>query len=133
MSFYDLVYEWWVGDGQNALEGIPGSACVPPVTPPVIDECSGEVISPVHGAVLSDEMIIEFLRSSPAARDSFYRLLPVMSLEEQARLTALINGPAKYLKADQKELDRVFVRAMNGMPQVRRGPGPLPPGDPRRR
>lgn len=126
------LFEWWVEEGQNLLEGIPGSALDPPEAPPQINTCTGEIEYKIAGAHLSDAMIVSCLRSSPAARASFLRLVPTMTLEEQERLMALYNGPARYLKADPKAADEVFMRAMNGLSQARPGPGPLLPGDPRR-
>jgi hypothetical protein len=124
--------EWWIVEGQNTLRGIPGSAFDPPINPPIIDPCTGELLNPIHGAVLSDEMIICFLRSNPAARASICRLLPLCSLDEQARLQAILDGPGRWLKSDPKIQEEAFQRAMNGTPQVRIGPGPLGPNDPRR-
>jgi hypothetical protein len=78
-------------------------------------------------------MIIDLLRSVPAARDSICRMLDTLTPDERVRIQALIDGPGKYLKPDPKAANAAFVRAMNGMPQVRTGPGPLPPNDPRRK
>lgn len=124
--------EWWVEDGINHLKGIPGSAFDPPIDPPIIDECTGQILNIHHGAVLSDEFIICFLRMVPAARDSFCRMIRYCSLEEQERLQALIDGPGRFLKPDPKANDAALMRNQNRLPPISYGPGPLAPGDPRR-
>jgi hypothetical protein len=125
--------EWWAAEGINFLKGIPGSALDPPQSPPQIDECTGEALNLIHGAVLSDDSIICFLRSIPDARESICRMLDTLTPEERVRIQGLIDGPGKYLKPDPKVSNAKFVTAMNGTPQVKTGPGPLPPGDPRRK
>jgi len=127
------LIEWWYEEGINFLKGIPGSELDPPQDPPQVNECTGESQNLIHGAVLSDEMITNILRSSPEARDSICRMLDTLTAEERVRIQGLMDGPGKYLKPDPKESDAAFVRAMNGTPQFKTGPGPLPPGDPRRR
>ena len=122
--------EWWVQDGINFLKGIPGDAFNPPMPPPTIDQCSGEVQNLWHGANLSDEFIVCFLRSVPAARDSFCRMIKFCSIEEQARLYALWD--ASPILRDPKADDDALMANQNQLGPLKRGPGPLLPGDPRK-
>lgn len=130
-------YEWWIQDRvQNTLSGIPGSE-VDPMLQALIDSgdpCLDQATldSLIHGAVLPDDAIVDFLRSVPAARDSVCRLLPTMTAEEQERILRLLNGPGATLKPDPSAWDQTFMTRLNGVNQYRTGPGPLKPGDPRR-
>lgn len=126
------VLEWWIADGVNFLEGIPGEAFDPAVDPPIIDECTGEILYVYHGANLSDHMIICLLKTVPEARASARRLLPTLDPDERARIQSFFDGPARELNQDPEEYKRTFMRRMNGMPQISNGPGPLAPDDPRR-
>lgn len=78
--------EWWINNiGQNMLKGIPGDTDNP--------------------AFLPDAYILDFLARIPEARNSFERLLPLLSSEEQSRLSQLKQSAFKH----QNFLDPIVV------------------------
>ncbi len=101
--------EWWFNNsGLNLLKGV-----------------LGDEDNPIR---LPDESIISFLRSIPAARDSFNRLVPTMLEDEQIRLRAMASGSAKYLTSEylyadheQAMQNRMGVRTAGKFGGTRRG------------
>lgn len=76
-----IQMEWWFNNsGLNLLKGV-----------------AGDEGNPLR---LPDASIIAFLRSIPAARDSFNRLVPTMLEDEQIRLQTIASGSAKYLASE---------------------------------
>lgn len=69
----------------------------------------GDDTNPIR---LKDEVIIDFLRRIPAARDSFNRLYPSMLDEEKERLDTL-SVSAKYAQPDFTAVEDSFQRRLN--------------------
>lgn len=85
--------EWWLNNsGLNLLKGVEGDEDNPPR--------------------LTDEYILSFLRTIPAARASFNSLVPNMLEEEQDRLRALA-ASAQFMSPDYKAVEDRFQSALN--------------------
>jgi len=61
---------------------------------------------------LSDDMILYFIRTIPAARTAFEQTVPQMLPEEQERLRALAMS-AQYMQPDSKAVEDAFQSALN--------------------
>lgn len=86
--------EWWYNNsGLNLLKGV-----------------EGDTDNPIR---LPDATIIQFLRTIPAARDSFNRLVPTMLPEEQDRLRGAIAVSATYMLPDYKQAEDRFQARQN--------------------
>ena len=71
----------------------------------------GDADNPI---LLSDDYIVAFLLTIPAARESFARVVPNMLPEEQTRLNALRDeGIAVDLAFDYKAVSDNFMRTQN--------------------
>lgn len=98
--------EWWINDvGENMLAGDPCDPC-----------------NPIR---LGDEAIVEFMQHIPAARDSFFRLVPTMLPGEQARLNYLAEGVAGPEPLTWDTITDTFQHRQNVT--VRRGGAWRPP------
>ena len=85
--------EWWLNNsGLNLLKGV-----------------EDDEDNPIR---LSSVMILSFLRTIPAARDSFNRLMPSMLEEEQERLRGLAIS-AQFVQPDYKAVEDAFQSAQN--------------------
>lgn len=80
--------EWWMDGERNNLGGIPSDGVT------------------INTAILPDHFIVDFLRRIPAARDSFERLVPTMSPEEQTRLQRLWDSAMARELSDSIRDDR---------------------------
>jgi len=86
---------WINAQGQNTLKGSP--------------------TNPLNPIIIPDENILEFLKQYPKARQDLYSLLPILDLDEQARLEGLIEQHKTILVDEiypQVEEDR-FQSKMN--------------------
>jgi hypothetical protein len=88
---------WWFDEqGRNNLAGIPGDTDNP--------------------AVLPDHVILDFLLNIPAAKEAFKATVPLMSVDEQARLNGIVaRNPlalAPFSFNDQQQSD-VFMSLQN--------------------
>tara|TARA_B100000424_G_scaffold271371_1_gene273829 strand:- start:892 stop:1266 length:375 start_codon:yes stop_codon:yes gene_type:complete len=75
----------------------------------------GSYTNPSNLLALPDEMILDFLKRYPKAREDFHKLLPSMLPEEQARLEELTQAhPSVFTSeiAPQEEEDN-FQSSMN--------------------
>lgn len=100
--------EWWFNNsGLNLLKGV-----------------EGDTSNPIR---LSDATIVLFLRTIPAARSSFNRVVPSMLEDEQIRLRAIAEGSAQYMlpvavdDAFQHRLNTEGVRTAGRFGGTRRG------------
>lgn len=100
---------WYDNQGRNNLAGIPGD--------------------PENPAILPDDVIVDLLIRIPIAKRDFQTLVPLMSADEQARLTALVARNPRTLKPfpydDQTQEDQ-FMKSQNT-------PGVYDPNNRRRR
>jgi len=88
-----FVAEWWLNNSSlNLLKGVNDDDCNP--------------------FRLSDESIVQFLRTIPAARASFNLLVPNMLPDEQDRLRALMMS-ATFMAPDYKAVEDAFQSALN--------------------
>jgi DNA-binding NarL/FixJ family response regulator len=86
--------EWWYNNsGLNLLKGV-----------------DGDTSNPIR---LPDATIIQFLRTIPAARSSFNRIVPNMLEDEQIRLRAIAEGSAKYVLPDYEAVEDTFQNRQN--------------------
>lgn len=126
--------DWWTEGSLNTLRGIPGSEFCE-LTGVYADPCFDPSVMDylIHGAILSDCEIADFLRRSPAAKEAFSRQVQFLTPDEQARLHYILNGPGRDPYIDDFVYEQNFQDQLNKNPQILRlGPGPLAPGDPRR-
>jgi hypothetical protein len=86
--------DWWYNDvGTNCLAGVDGD----PINPPI----------------LQDDLIVSFLSTIQAARDSFERIVPCMLPAEQVRLRYLASCSAYNLAPDPKDVEDQFQHVLN--------------------
>lgn len=94
--------EWWIsGTGVNMLKGVEDDTTNLPR--------------------LRDEVIVDFLRRIPAARDSFNRLYPTMLPEEKERLDRLSSSAFRRLE-DTSTIEDRFQKRLNSAPIRTTGP-----------
>jgi hypothetical protein len=86
---------WINGGGENTLKGSDSN--------------------PLNTPILTDVMILEFLKIYPNARADFYQLLPSMLPEEQFRLETLIQEHPSVMKTEkyQQVQEDNFQSSMN--------------------
>lgn len=90
-----VVASWWIsGEGDNLLKGVVGDTDNPPR--------------------LKDEMILDFLRRIPAARDSFNELYPSLTTDEQARMDKLAVSATFAMPDLTAETDNFMSRLTAG-------------------
>ena len=77
----------------------------------------GSDTNPLNPPVLTDIMILEFLKMYPKARADFYQLLPSMLPEEQFRLENLIQEHPSVMKTEkyQQVQEDDFQSSMNNL------------------
>jgi hypothetical protein len=86
--------DWWYNDtGTNCLAGVE--------------------TDPDNLPILRDELIINILSTTPAARDSFERIVPNMLPDEQVRLRYLASCVAYNLAPDPKDVSDHFQNMLN--------------------
>jgi hypothetical protein len=84
---------WWVNNSNlNMLKGV-----------------NDDDDNPIR---LSDDNILYFLRTIPAARDAFNEAVPQMLPDEQERLRALAES-AQFMAPDYKAVEDAFQSALN--------------------
>jgi len=94
--------EWWFNNSNlNLLKGVEDDDDNPPR--------------------LTANYIIHFLRTIPAARASFERLVPNMLEDEQTRLRGLISS-ANLIQPDYKAVEDAFQAAHNKVGVQTSGP-----------
>lgn len=95
--------EWWFNNtGLNMLKGVEGDASNPPR--------------------LVDTDIIHFVRTIPASRASYNRLVPFMLPEEQARLAAITCCAAQFIQPDFTRVEDDFQASQNKVGIYTTGP-----------
>ena len=92
-----MAGNWWFDNqGRNNLAGIPGD--------------------PDNPAVLPDHIIIDLLINVPIAKQDFQKIVPLMSVAEQARLNGIVARNPITLQPfpfnDQRQED-VFMASQN--------------------
>jgi hypothetical protein len=92
-----MAENWWIDNqGRNNLSGIPGDSDNP--------------------AILPDEVIVNFLINIPLAKHDFQKLLPTMTVAEQARLNGLVARNPITLQPfpfNDQAVDDQFQRSQN--------------------
>ena len=75
----------------------------------------GSYTNPSNPLALPDEVILEFLKKNPKAREDFHQLLPSMLPEEQARLEELVEAhPSIFIsEIPPQEQEDNFQTSMN--------------------
>jgi hypothetical protein len=117
---------YWDFDGKNGLKGVngvwtEGDGCGP-----------GNLVytpDPVNPAVVTDDLILYCLRTSPVARSEFTQIYPSLLPEEQERLRTLLESNPResaLVESDQQQTDRIQAKAIRGIPvwdptKIRRG------------